>query len=202
MKHSKSGAAPARAGAATTTTIHHREVADPGRIHCSASGLVRCSHSAAADETGDDDYVPDYRLDREWAAQIAREQAKDDERRDIIRRLFDRAVCATGTPEPFTQEWFAASATVQLAAVALLGPQYLPEPPTKQASRAIAGALDWRAEADAPSFAELQRRRAAPVTPLRCVHPGCRAVVSVPHPLPEQLASVRCGQHQPVGVPA
>jgi hypothetical protein len=148
---------------AATTRIHRNQAADQGQVDCSASGLLRCSHSAAVDGTGDDNYyVSDYVLDREWADRVARDQAVEDERRDIVRRLFARATCATGVPMPFSPEWFAAPATVQITAVALLGQEYLPASPLKAASVAISTALSWRAEAQKPSFAELQRRRAQP----------------------------------------
>lgn len=87
----------------------------------------------------------------------------DDQLRDAVARLVARATCLTGLLVVGGDEWWAAPATVQLGCVAALGLDHLPQPaPLKQASLAISQALDWRAEADVPSYAELQRRRAQP----------------------------------------
>jgi len=82
----------------------------------------------------------------------------------VVRRLIARATCVSGILRVGSDEWFDAPATAQLASVAYLGLQNLPEatPPLKQASAAISGAIDWRAESSVPSLAELQRRRAKP----------------------------------------
>jgi hypothetical protein len=71
----------------------------------------------------------------------------------------------------------------------------------KEAAVAISGMIDWRAEAEHYSYAELVRRRAVPVTPIYCQHDHCHAVVSVPHPLLEDLLATRCGFHKARGRP-
>lgn len=58
---------------------------------------------------------------------------------------------------------------------------------------AISAALDWRAVATAPTYAELERRRAVPVVPLRCATRNCQTVLSVPYPAPPQ--DVHCPRH-------
>ena len=151
---------PARKGAATTNRRH--QAADSGPN--STTQPLGCS---TGDDgfTGDDDYLPDGQLDPKWADRVTREQAEEDQRRNIIHRLFARATCATcatGVVEVFTDEWFALPATQQIACAAVTGPQYLPEPPAKQVSRAISKGLDWCAEANEPSASELRRRRAEP----------------------------------------
>jgi len=153
---------PGKESAATTATHHGTFGRGRGETTASAAQPLTCAHGAEADNrrTADDDYVSDYQIDRGWADRRAREEAIEDGRREIIRRLFERATCATGVVDAFSPEWFALPATQQIACVALTGPQYLPEPPAKQASQAVSKALDWAAEAREPSFAELQRRRA------------------------------------------
>ena len=126
-------------------------------------------------------------VDPAWIEQRERERAEEAMLRDVVHRLIARATCVHGVLKPGSPEWYEAPATVQLASVAAwAGGQYLPETPIREASKAISGALDWRAEASKPSYAELQRRRAVPVTPVRCQHPnGCARVHYLEHPLPD-----------------
>jgi hypothetical protein len=115
--------------------------------------------------------------------------------RDAIRRLILRATCTTGFPEPGTAAWWAVPACAQLACVAVWGYPVDITPPNKRAATEISAALNWATVADQPSHAELVARRAVPVTPVRCSHLGCREVVSVQHPLPPDLGTVRCPRH-------
>ncbi|MFC9251215.1 hypothetical protein [Amycolatopsis thailandensis] len=64
----------------------------------------------------------------------------------------------------------------------------------RQASGAVCAALDWRAFARVPTYAELERRRAEPVTPRRCGARGCRMVLSVPWPASGR--DVFCTRHE------
>ncbi|MEU3622937.1 hypothetical protein BS329_39930 [Amycolatopsis coloradensis] len=64
----------------------------------------------------------------------------------------------------------------------------------RQASGAVCAALDWRAFARVPTYAELERRRAEPVTPRRCGARDCRMVLSVPWPAPRH--DVFCSRHE------
>jgi hypothetical protein len=66
----------------------------------------------------------------------------------------------------------------------------------KQAAVAISRMVDWHAQAEHPSYAELTRRRALLITPIYCQGDHCHAVVSVPHPLPADLLAIRCGYHK------
>jgi hypothetical protein len=66
----------------------------------------------------------------------------------------------------------------------------------RQTSYAVAGGLDWRAVASAPTYAELERRRRL-TTETPCG--ACGRTVTLVHPLPDELAarlpdlsSVRC----------
>lgn len=87
----------------------------------------------------------------------------DDLLRDAVARLIARATCTSGTLVVGSDEWWAAPATVQLGCVAALGLDHIPPAaPDKQASVAISNAVDWAAEAEVPSYAELARRRAQP----------------------------------------
>ena len=124
----------------------------------------------------------------------------DDELRDAIYRLIQRATCATGMPIPGSREWWDAPVPAQLAAVAVLGQQYLYgiDHPLKEAAVSISTGLDWCSTAhhlvyETPEV--VAARRATPVTPARCTHGGCRAVISVAHPLPD-LRRVRCSNHR------
>lgn len=120
-----------------------------------------------------------------WIQRLEHEQAEQDEIRDAVHRLIARATIVHGILPVGSPEFWAAPATVQLASIAVLGQEYLPEHPMKQAASGISGALDWRAEASRPSYAELQRRRSIPITPVRCQAPGCGRVHYLEHPLPD-----------------
>jgi hypothetical protein len=178
------GAPPVRGSAATTTRPNQEagprpEFTAPGR----PAELVTAGEGCA--------YV-----DPVWVEELARERAEDAKIRDAVCRLIARATCTTGGVLPVgSPEWWDAPAAVQLASVAVAGQEYVPETPEKAAAVAISGALNWRAETDRPPFTELALRRAIPVTPVRCQHQdGCRAALSVEHPLPER---VLCTRHQP-----
>jgi hypothetical protein len=126
---------------------------------------------------------------------------------DLLGAVFDlvdplvRAARADygGIPTVGDSAWWAAPPDVQLAAVLLvakawlLGEQLRAAEGLKDAAiRISSSGLYWAS--DLTSYAELARRRAELVTPVRCTHRGCTAVVSVPHPLPN-LLTVRCRHH-------
>jgi hypothetical protein len=175
------GGPPVRGTAATTKTRTH-QVASPAQVTApgrQVEPVTACGGRAHVNPA--------------WVEQLERERVEDAKIRDAVCRLIARATCAmlpVGSPE-----WWDAPAAVQLASVAVAGQEYVPETPEKAAAVAISGALNWRAETDRPPFTELALRRAIPVTPVRCQHQdGCRAVLSVEHPLPER---VLCTRHQP-----
>jgi hypothetical protein len=189
MNTKKSGGPPVRGATATTKTHPHHEV-DP---NTESTGPVGHGEPVTA---GDGGYAA-------WIGDLEREQAEDDKVRDAVHRLIARATCITGGVLPVgSPEWFAAPLAVQLASVAIVGQQYLPETPMRQASKAMSGALDWRAAAGRESFAELQRRRSTPITPVRCQDPGCGRVQYVEHPLPERFLCDRCERTQRAGAAA
>jgi hypothetical protein len=132
-------------------------------------------------------------VDPAWIEQLERDQAEEAKIRDAVHRLIARATCVHGLLRVGSPEFWRAPATVQLASIAVWGQGYVPEHPVKQAAVATSGALNWRAGASRPSYAELQRLRSVPVTPVRCQDPGgCTRVHYVEHPIPEV---VLCDRH-------
>lgn len=105
-----------------------------------------------------------------------------------------------GIPTVGDADWWNAPADVQLAAVLLVAKAFLLAEQLRAAD-ALKGAavavsrsgIRWAS--DLTSYAELQRRRAELVTPVRCTQRGCAVVVSVPHPLPN-LNTVLCARHR------
>lgn len=97
-------------------------------------------------------------------------------------------------------EWWSAPDDVRLASVLLvakaflLGEQLRAADGVKGASVALSTAgINWAS--NYAEYVELARSRAERITPIRCSHPGCREVVSVQHPLPPDLGTVRCHRH-------
>lgn len=106
-------------------------------------------------------------------------------------------------PALWSEEWWTATPAAQLAGVLVLSEAWLVLDPERMAaerlremSHDLAAALDWSREAGVPSMVELRRRRAERITPVYCTHSSCREVISVQHPLPPDLGTVRCKRHQ------
>jgi hypothetical protein len=183
MNVKNGGADPVRSNAATKTTSSHEEA---GQHENTAPG------ERDAPITAGDDVALNVKADTSLPS--------EDDLRDAIRRLILRVTCNTGgVLQPGSREWWGASAVVQIASVAILGREYLPqirlkadEPPT----------LRWPVDTGHPPFSELRRRRAVAATPMRCGERGCGGVVTVEHrgepdsPLPD-ARTVRCLRHQP-----
>lgn len=99
-------------------------------------------------------------------------------------------------------QWWAASTAARIAGLLVLAEAWLTFDPEraiderfKAAAVDLCRANDWTAEARRPLHSELAARRAILVTPVRCQYQGCGVVLSMEHPLPPDLRTVRCKAH-------
>lgn len=103
-----------------------------------------------------------------------------------------------------SEEWLDAPDSVKVATLLTCGLAWLVADPHRVVRGALKQVSDdihggnvefWRrTAAEGIPYRELERRRSAPVTPLRCTRNGCSTVLDVDHPLPANLEVV-CATH-------